>query len=112
MAKLKPPTPPKTLGADGRRYWMAVTGEYEFGAHELEGLRLASEALDVAAQARAEVAEYGSLTFTTKSGELRPHPGVAQERDARSSFARIVALLKLPDEAGAPRGVGRPGRRF
>ncbi len=108
--KPKKPMPP--LGAAGKRYWIAVTAAFALETHELEHLRLAAESLDRAAEARAAVAADG-LTFQTRSGELRPNPAVAMERDARSSFARLVALLRLPDLDGRPqRGAGRPGRKL
>ncbi|MGH9015573.1 MAG: P27 family phage terminase small subunit [Acidimicrobiia bacterium] len=110
--KRRPPAAPRHLKADGRRFWTAVLSSFALEPHELEALRLAAESLDRAAGARAEV-ERAGLTFTTRHGEVRPHPAVAAERDARASFARLVALLRLPDLDGAPtRGVGRPGRRL
>src|SRR2546423_77385 len=112
-SKQRAPAAPKHLAAAGRRYWRSIVAVYELRDNEGETLRFACEGLDVAAQARAELKAHGSRTFTTQTGDIRPHPCVAAENAARASFARLVALLKLPDENNRPvAGVGRPGRRF
>jgi len=104
--------PPKGLGQAGKRYWVAVVDRFDPEGHELEHLRLAAEALDVAELATADIRVNG-ITCLSRNGDVRPNPAVAAARDARSSFARLVALLRLPDVDGMPtRGVGRPGRRL
>ena len=61
--------------------------------------------------ARERIAAEG-MTFETRYQELRPHPCVAIERDARVAYLRAVRELALadvsePDEARPPRLQGR-----
>jgi phage terminase small subunit len=112
MTTGKAPTLPKSLESEGRAFWRDVTTTFRLEPHELVTLKLACEALDVAAAARAELRAHGSVTVVDKYGQTRAHPACAVERDARSSYARCVALLKLPDIDGQRPRIGRPGRRF
>ncbi len=57
-------------------------------------------------QARAAVADHGSVTFAKANGDLVARLAIANERDARIGFARLVRELDL--DAGAPSEVRRP----
>lgn len=59
-------------------------------------------------QARQALANHGALTFTDPNGNIKAHPCVAMERDARIAFARLVRELDL--DAGAPAERSRPPR--
>jgi phage terminase small subunit len=99
---------PKHLSSRSKRIYKAVIDDYDLlnEPHALEVLRLALEALDRADEARAMVAQEG-IVFRNRFGELRPHPAVAIERDARLAAWRGFRELSLDagdyDEARVPR---------
>ena len=87
---------PKHLSARSRQIYRTVVDDYDLTGepHALEVLRLALEALDRADEARQMVADEG-ITFRNRFGELRPHPAVAIERDARLAAWRGFRELSL-----------------
>ena len=87
---------PTHLSAETRRWWTDVVENYELAPHNLNLLRAACEAWDRMQCARQTVAESG-LTFMDSHGNLKAHPAVAIEKDARIAFARLVRELKLGD---------------
>lgn len=101
--------PPEHLSARSSAFWRAVVADYLIeDAPGLELLRRACEAMDRADEARA-VLEREGLTFTSRYGELRPHPCVAVERDARVAVARLLRELRVtePPEDDRPPRLGR-----
>jgi len=93
----KIPKAPAHLAPDTARWWRLLVGKYAFDSHHLRLLQAAAEAWDLKEKARQQVAAEG-LTAANRFGELRPHPAVAIERDARTAFARLVRELALADE--------------
>jgi P27 family predicted phage terminase small subunit len=57
-------------------------------------LTVACEAHQRMREAREQVAEDGT-TFKDRFGQLRQHPAVAIERDARNDFLRAMRVLNL-----------------
>ncbi|CAN5529720.1 hypothetical protein BH10ACT1_BH10ACT1_33310 [soil metagenome] len=88
--------------------WESIVGAYEMDGHQLELLRRLCEAADTADQARALVAADG-LTTLDRFGQLKSHPAVAIERDARIGVARLMRELRLEDPVEEPR-LPRAGR--
>ena len=68
---------------------------YDLGPHERKLALSAAEALDRSRGARERLEKDGVL-LKDRFGQLRPHPAVAIERDARAQFTRIVCALNLP----------------
>lgn len=97
------PEAPAHLSAHATGWWQSVVAEYDLEPHHLRLLQSAAEAWDRMQQARQALAENGSLTFTGANGDLKTHPTVAIERDARIAFARLVRELDLDAEAPAER---------
>jgi phage terminase small subunit len=95
------------LAAPTRAWWRGVVTAYDLDPHHLRLLTLAAEAWDRGQDARAALAQHGSLTFTDRYGCPHPRPEVAIERDARTSFARLLRELDLD---GAPAPDARPPR--
>lgn len=87
-------------------WWDSVVRDYDLEGHHLRLLQSAGEAWDRMQQARQALADHGALTFTGANGDLKIHPAVAIERDARIAFARLVRELDL--DAGAPAERSRP----
>jgi P27 family predicted phage terminase small subunit len=103
---VKPPSPPKHLSKDAAKWWKTVLADYDLEPHHLRLLQSAAEAWDRMQQARQALADHGSLTFMGSTGDIKPHPAVAMERDARIGFARLVRELDL--DTGAPSGSRPP----
>ncbi|MGX7952431.1 P27 family phage terminase small subunit [Tsuneonella sp. HG249] len=92
--------PPAHLSTSAAAWWCEVLRDYSLEPHHIRLLQSACEAWDRKAQAQAELAAHGALTFTDARGTIRAHPAVAMERDARTAFARLVRELDL--DTGAP----------
>jgi phage terminase small subunit len=74
-----------------------MVADYDLQAHHLRLLTLAGEAWDRAAEARERIAADGAYA-EDRFGQLRAHPAIAVERDARLAFARLIRELALDDE--------------
>ena len=85
---------PAHLDPATARWWRAVLREYALEDHHVRLLTLAGEAWDRTQQARAALQQHG-LTFEDASGNPRPRPEVAIERDSRTAFARLIRELDL-----------------
>lgn len=98
------------LHPDARELMREVTDSYaitDAGGQAL--LRQAGEALTRLRDAQAKIAEHGS-TFVDRFGQIKAHPLLAAERDARRDFLAALKALNLDLEPlrDAP---GRPERR-
>ncbi len=110
MTVNRTPKPPAHLGAASRRWWSAICRQYVLADHQVRTLTAAAEAWDRKEQARERLTADG-IVFLTKAGEVRAHPAVAIERDARVAYLRAVRELALSDiddpDARPPRLTGR-----
>jgi P27 family predicted phage terminase small subunit len=97
--------PPAHLSDEAAAWWRSVLEDYSLEPHHLKLLQAAAEAWDRCQQAREAIAKDG-LTCRDANANLKAHPCVAMERDARTLFARLVRELDL--DAGAPAERGRP----
>ena len=68
--------------------------DYVLEPHHIHLLRLCAEAMDRAQQAREILADEG-VCFRDDRGNVRAHPAVAIERDARLAVARLLRELDL-----------------
>src|SRR5215211_5221664 len=96
--------PPSGLKAPGRRLWTAVAGLYILTASEVEMLRQACRTADELDRLEAAVRELPELTTTGSTGQLKPHPLLAEVRAHRTLLERLTTALALPNvdqEAGA-----------
>lgn len=98
---------PAHLSPEAAAWWQDVTADYSLEAHHLKLLQAACEAWDTMQAARRALSEHGGLTFTDAGGNIKAHPAVAMQRDARVAFARLLRELDL-DVAGAPAEAPRP----
>jgi phage terminase small subunit len=99
---------PQHLRKETRKFFERIVADYEMSPHHLELLRLACEALDRATEARLAVEKAGAF-FKNRHGEVKPHPGLAVERDNRALFGRLLRELNLDSEAPAE-AYSRPSR--
>jgi len=88
---------PSHLRADTQAWWTSVCSDYDLDAHHVMLLTLAAESWDRCCEAREILSEFGCV-IGGREGGARPHPAVAIERDAKISFARLIAQLNLDAE--------------
>lgn len=97
---------PGHLSAPQKRLWLHVAGTWDLEQHQLRLLTLMCEALDRGEQAREAVKSDGAY-LPDRFGQLKPHPALAVERDARIAVARLARELNLEP----PASESRPPRR-
>ncbi|CAN7517096.1 P27 family phage terminase small subunit [Mesorhizobium caraganae] len=111
--KRRGPNPPEHLSDQAKTWWRGVVQDYVLEPHHLRLLQLAAEAWDRAQQARAVIDKEG-ITTTDDRKNVRAHPAVGIEKDARTGFARLVRELdldvELPPNRSRPPGL-RSNRR-
>jgi hypothetical protein len=91
---------PSGLRARGRRYWDAVTGEFDLASTELELLRELCGTLDEIDLLKAVLRKDGVTTAGSK-GQVVAHPVLVELRGARLLLSRLAGQLDLPDEDGS-----------
>ena len=101
------PEPPQHLSASCSTWWKTVVTDFKLEDHHLRLLQLACEAWDRCQQAR-EILARESITFRDDRENIRPHPAITIEKDARTAFARLVRELDLDTEPPVPTGRSRP----
>lgn len=100
---------PRHLSKEARQIFRGLCGEY--GIEDVAGLkilRVALEAFDRAQAARVAIDKDGMTVFD-KAGQIKPHPLLPVERDARAAFLAGLKALNLDLEP--IRGIGRPPGR-
>lgn len=111
-AAVAPPAtaPPPSHLARSVDLWSSTVAAFELEPHQLELLRRACEASDVA-DAAGEVVRAEGVTVLDRFGAARAHPAVNVERDARLAVARLLRELRLDEEPEDARPPRRGGRR-
>ena len=84
------------MGLAGERFRAAVLASYELTDVESRILDQAAATLDVIDQLDAVVAADG-VTSTGSAGQTVAHPAVAEARQQRLAFGRLVSQIDLPD---------------
>jgi P27 family predicted phage terminase small subunit len=103
-------TAPSHLTSTTRAWWRSVAENYVLEPHHLRLLQLAGEAWDRGQQAREILAADG-ITQRDDRGNIRAHPAIAIEKDARIGYARLLRELDLDVEAPRSERTGPPGLR-
>lgn len=93
---------PRGTGPSGRALWRDVTERFDLDQNELVILREAVRTVDQLDALAAIVDRDGVLEPATG----RAHPALVESRQLRLALARLIATLRLPDEADE-----RPQRR-
>ena len=100
---------PKNLGNEARAIWRKLTSEYAITDEGgLEILRTGLEAFDRMRDAQKQIDKDG-LTTADRFGQVKAHPLLAAERDARAAYLHALRNLNL-DLEPANHKVGRPGK--
>jgi len=110
----KKPKAPAHLADATRKWFRSVVTEFRLEPHHVRLLTLTCECWDRCTQAREAIAKDGAY-LPDRFGQLRAHPGIAVERDAKISFARLIRELDLdvepPAASPAPPLLKRYGTR-
>jgi len=91
------PRPPAGLAAAGKAFWASTVSAFELSEAELSVLAIACRTLDTTSDLEGLVAADG-LMIEGSRGQRVLHPAVAELRQQRSTFARLLVQLGLPDE--------------
>ena len=100
---------PSGLRAAGKRLWAAVAESFVLNPGELAVLEQACRTADELDRLERAVRQLDSLTTTGSTGQIKPHPLLAEARAHRLLLERLVGALALPDE-GEEQGL-RPGQK-
>jgi phage terminase small subunit len=89
-------TAPADLGATGRALWLKLAGAYKVDdEHGQTVLALACRAADREQACRRQI-EHDGVSVRDKWNQIKPHPLLAAERDARSQVLAALRALALP----------------
>ncbi len=89
------PKAPSHLSKESKRLWTEIVKEYVFDdAASLSVLQTALDARDRLTECRERINTEG-LTITDRFGQVRPHPLLSAERDARSGVLQGFKMLGL-----------------
>ena len=110
MRKTRRHPAPKGLSPEARRRWGALVDEYGIDdAGGLAILQTACEAFDRYQSASAQIAKDGP-TSLDRFGQIKSHPLLSVERDARAQWLAGLKALNFDVEPLRDRP-GRPGGR-
>jgi hypothetical protein len=90
---------PAGLSARSRRLWREITEEYRLQPGEMLIFEQQLHTLDELAELekiKAEVVERGELFTTTNTGQVRPHPVLAEARALRELLQKQAMALDFP----------------
>jgi hypothetical protein len=90
--------PPAGLDASGTRLWEAVTGPYVLTPTEVANLAEACHTADELARLEQAIRELPDLTAKGSTGQLKPHPLLAEVRAHRQLLQHLMEGLNLPDQ--------------
>jgi hypothetical protein len=90
--------PPAGLKAAGKRLWLSVVGRYVLTAAEAAMLEQAARTADELDRLERAVRALPDLMTTGSTGQVRPHPLLAEVRAHRVLLERLTSALCLPAE--------------
>ena len=101
---------PKHLSDDARRWARGILKKYEVEdeAHLEKLLISAAECLDRITECREKIKKDGAF-YIDRFGCPKIHPGLLEERNLRTTFARLIRELNLTEAAPDSRP---PGLRY
>ena len=104
------PKAPGHLSTDSRRLWRELVAEYDIG--DRAGVLLLTTAMEARDRMKAatKTIENEGQSVTDRFGQVRAHPLLVVERDARAAMLSALKALNLDLEPLRDRP-GRPGGR-
>lgn len=97
MTEMSAQEPPAGLGASGQQLWDSVISVYVLTPAELSMLAEAARTSDELDRLEQAVRELPELTTRGSTGQLRPHPLLAEVRSHRQLLERLTTALALPN---------------
>ncbi len=95
--------PPDGLAEAGSALWSSIAGKYELRPDEKSVLQRACETADMIATLDKAWDDLGRPFMTKGSmGQDVIHPLIGERRAQTAAQARLLAQLKLPDDAAGP----------
>lgn len=95
----KPVAAPTKLGPKAKRLWVEVTGTYDLRVDELRILEDACREVDLVERLELEFRSEDTMVKGSM-GQLVASPLLQELRQHRAVLARLLGMLKLPDEDG------------
>ena len=93
--RTRSPTPPNHLGEPECEIWKHTFSEYDLSTDiAVDVLRTALEAHRRAREAR-EAIERDGMTVVGRDNQMKPHPLLAVERDARAQWLAAIKQLGI-----------------
>ncbi len=96
---------PKHLKAGTKAWIQKILADYELESHHKKILIQAGETWDRITQARERIEKEGAY-YTDRWGCPKSHPALADERNGRIVFARLIRELNLSEESPDARPPG------
>lgn len=93
------PAAPTNLGAKAKRLWSDISGAYELRADERRILEDACREIDIIERLEREFRDADTMVKGSM-GQLVASPLLQELRQHRAVAARLLGMLKLPDEDG------------
>lgn len=90
------PALPVELGKRGKAYYAQILKDYELEESDLQILLEAARTLDEVEALKESVSTFGVMTKGS-TGQAVVNPALAEMRQARAMFARLVHQLDLPE---------------
>ena len=90
----KIPASPTALKSAGKRFWKQVQTEFDLDDVQSEILSCACVQLDIAAEARADIAKRGAVIADRRKSH-KANPACRVEKDATAMFLRCCRALGL-----------------
>jgi len=94
---MKKVTLPRHLRAETKKWVKKILNTYELEEHHHKLLFLAAECWDRISEAQERIAKEGAY-FTDRWDCPKSHPALADERNNRIVFARLLRELNLSEE--------------
>jgi len=98
--------PPPGLKAAGKRLWLSVAGPWQLEEHEAALLLEAARTVDLLDELEAALKRDGAVIDSPQG--KKAHPAAVEARQQRIALARLLAALRLPEDADVSK---RPGQR-
>ena len=94
----KPTSPPKSLSRQSKALWKQIVSQWSLDDPAgLKVLEVGLHALDRAEECREQIDKEG-CTLADRFDQVKPHPLLSVERDARSQFMHTMKQLNLDPE--------------
>jgi P27 family predicted phage terminase small subunit len=86
--------PPAHLGEPEREVWKRIVGDHQLTDVALDVLTVGLEAHERARECRLAI-QHDGMVVTGRDGQVKAHPLLAVERDARAAFLAAIKQLGL-----------------